>query len=78
MSRDPQRVRQYFKTAPMQGRSIVQSRFVGQALLPLLIFAGACRWLLPSLGNGMLWQDEAQTALLGRIIHCVSTTDLIC
>jgi hypothetical protein len=31
----------------------------------LLSLADAC-WLLPSLGNGMLWQDETQTALLAR------------
>lgn len=35
-------------------------------LLPLLIGIAACFWLLPSLGNGMLWEDEAQTALLAR------------
>jgi hypothetical protein len=35
-------------------------------VLPVLIAVVACLWLLPSLGNGMLWEDEAQTALLAR------------
>jgi len=39
---------------------------VRNILLPLLIGIAASCWLLPSLGNGMLWQDEAQTALLAR------------
>jgi Dolichyl-phosphate-mannose-protein mannosyltransferase len=42
------------------------STFARTLWLPLLIAVAACCWLLPSLGNGMLWEDEAQTALLGR------------
>jgi hypothetical protein len=47
-------------------RNILHFVPVVHIVLPLLIAVAASCWLLPSLGNGMLWQDEAQTALLAR------------
>jgi hypothetical protein len=41
-------------------------QLVRNLFLPLCITILASLWLLPSLDNGMLWQDEAQTALLAR------------